>query len=271
MSDEDLSGLIQRAQRGERSALEALIAQMAPAIRRFGLRMCKNDADADDVLQETLVQLVEALPSFEARSSLATWVFTLTRTACSRRRRGLKNQSHDSDELLKDRADMHATPEMQAASKQLAQALSKALDALSEEYREVLQLRDIEGLSAPEAAQVVGISVDALKSRLHRARESLRAELKPVLEPHVPRIETNCPDIVALWHHKLEGDLTQTDCAAMERHMEHCSSCKVACDALRQALVACQAVRSEVVPLNVHRRIQEALSASVAANLHASS
>ena len=124
----------------------------------------------------------------------------------------------------------------------------------------------MEGLSAPEAASALGISVDALKSRLHRAREALRLALRPLLEPELERAAGGCPDVVALWSKKLEGDLSQGDCSAMEKHLASCPSCGAACNALKQALLACQRIRTSEVPEEIQLRVKSAVRAWAAQN-----
>lgn len=260
----DPSELLARARRGDKEALEALLTSVAPAIHRFGLRMCKNVHDAEDVLQDTLLNVAKHLSDFEGRSSLSSWIFSLTRSACAKKRRGLKNRPPVSDEQLSERPDPGPNPEVRAADQELAFALSGALDRLSDDQREVLLLRDVEGLSAPEAASSLGISVQAVKSRLHRAREALRAALRPILEPSALPSASSCPDVMALWSQKLEGDLSQTDCAAMEQHLLTCPACGAACDALKRALNACQRARTEDVPPEVQARVKAALQAFTA-------
>lgn len=246
--------LVERARNGDAEALEEVLSRVAPSIQRFGLRMCKNPTDADDVLQDTLLAIATHLPEFEGRSSLTSWVFTLVRSACTRRRRGAKNQPHlDADAI--ERADMAPTPEESASDRELARALDRALASLSDEHREVILLRDVEGLDAKEAADAIGISVDALKSRLHRARAALRSALAPQERPR-----EGCPDIVAAWSKKLEGDLDAHDCAAMEKHIETCATCASACDALKNALLACRRSSSVVRP-EVQARVKAAVRA----------
>jgi RNA polymerase sigma-70 factor (ECF subfamily) len=253
--------VLARAKAGDREALEAVLADVAPSVHRFAQRMCRNVHDAEDVLQDTLINVAKHLGEFEGRSSLSSWVFALTRSACTRKRRGLKNQPPLGDEGIAETHDQAPSPEARAADQELANALSTALDGLSDDHREVILLRDVEGLSAPEAAGVLGVSVDALKSRLHRAREALRAALRPLLEPQVVRGVGTCPDVVALWSKKLEGDLRQADCSAMEKHIAECAACSSACDALKQALLACQRVRAEAVPAAVQARVRAAIRA----------
>lgn len=254
-----MESVIDRARAGDRTALEALLTSLAPAIHRFSLRMCRNAPDADDVLQDTLLSVATHLGEFEGRASFSSWVFALTRSACSRRRRGLKNRTHDDDTALEHRDDGQPSPEARAADHELGEALSAALDRLSDEHREVILLRDIEGLSAAEAASVLDISVDALKSRLHRAREALRGALRPLLEPSLPAATAGCPDVVAMWSRKLEGDLSQADCASMEKHISTCAACGSACSALKRALGACRRVGEGPIPSEVQDRVRAAV------------
>jgi RNA polymerase sigma-70 factor, ECF subfamily len=262
-SHHDLPELVARARKGDREALESVLASLAPSIHRFGLRMCKNVHDADDVLQDTLIAVANHLGEFEGRSSLSSWAFALTRSACSRKRRGLKNRPTEGDGAIAAMADHAPTPEARASDHELALALSAALDGLSDDHCEVILLRDIEGLSAPEAALALGIGIDALKSRLHRAREALRTALRPRLEPSTDRstagAPVTCPDVAHLWSKKLEGDLSPTDCSAMEKHIVTCGACGAACDALKRALLACQNVRTETVPPEVQARVRAAM------------
>ncbi|MCL2778654.1 MAG: sigma-70 family RNA polymerase sigma factor [Polyangiaceae bacterium] len=258
----DLSDVIARAKSGDRQALETVLASVAPAIHRFSMRMCRNVHDAEDVVQDTLLNIARHIGDFEGRSSLSSWVFAITRSACARKRRGLKNQPSVDDTHLVHTQDLAPSPEARASDQELASSLSTALNALVDDYREVILLRDVEGLSAPEAASVLGISVDALKSRLHRAREALRTALRPLLEPRIDRSgPTSCPDVVALWSKKLEGDLSPADCSSMEKHLASCASCGSACGALKSALFACQRIRTEQVPPAIQARVKAAMRA----------
>ncbi len=254
-----LDPLVTRIREGDTKAMEELLAKVAPAVARFGRRMCKNSADAEDVLQDTLLNIATHLGEFEGRSSLNSWVFALTRSACTRHRRGLKNKPHVNEDDIAEPASHEASPEDRAADHELADALTRALDALSEEHREVVLLRDVEGLTAPDAASALGISVEALKSRLHRARAALKAELAPLLETDAARPSSGCPEVVALWSSKLEGDLSANDCATMEKHILTCSACARACDALKTALSACRSSGTAPVRPEVQRLVKAAV------------
>ncbi len=252
--------LIERARAGDANAMEALITEVTPSVERFARRLCPG-SDVDDVLQETLISLVSNLGRFEGRSALRSWVFAITRSACSRQHRGLKNRPHDGDDAVAEMADAAPDPEQRVADDELTRSLTAALDSLSPEHREVILLRDMEGLTAPEAAASIGLTVDALKSRLHRARAALRDALRPTLEGSAPPPSVRCPDVIALWSKRLEGDLAPDDCAAMEKHMEGCVSCGSACEALKRTLWACQSTRAPKVTPEMRAQIKRAMEA----------
>lgn len=229
--------------------MEHILSTLAPSIRRFALRMCKNEADADDVLQDALMSVATHLDQFEARSSMPSWAFALTRSACMRRRRGKKNQPAESAEVLGGHAAEEPGPEDHAVSTEMRALVARALDGLPDDYREVLLLRDAEGLTAGEAAVALGISVDALKSRLHRARAALRDALRPVLEADAPLPSRACPDVVRALSRKLEDELDADTCAEMEAHVSGCPACARTCDAVKDALRACRtSARAELTP-----------------------
>jgi RNA polymerase sigma-70 factor (ECF subfamily) len=257
MDDETIA----RARRGEAEAMEALLTEVTPSVERFVRRMCPG-SDADDVLQETLLSVLTHLDRFEGRSALTSWVFALTRSACSRRHRGQKNAPHDGDDVVAAMPDVAPDPESRAADTELSGALARALASLSAEHREVILLRDVEGMTAPEAADSLGVSVDALKSRLHRARAALREALRPTLEEAAPPASARCPDVLALWSKRLEGDLSSADCAAMERHLEGCASCGTACEALKRTLWTCQQQAQPVVSEATRAAIRRAVEAA---------
>lgn len=251
--------LVRLAQSGDPAALEKLLASVAPKIQRFGVRMCKDRTDSEDVLQDTLMTILQHLREFEGRSSFTSWVFSLTRSACTRRRRGLKNQSGVELDESHGVTEERPSPEQGAESRQMSLILAQALERLPDDYREAILLRDVESLTAPEAAETLGISVDALKSRLHRARQALREALRPVLEPKAAPAASSCPDIMLLWSRKLEGELDALDCAEMERHLAHCPACESACASLKTALGACRREAERDVPPEIQAEVRSAV------------
>jgi len=252
--------LVARARAGDRTAMEDLLTSIAPSIRRFAGRMCRNDADADDVLQDALLSIATHLDGFQGRSSLPSWAFTIARTACSRRRRGKKNAPAEGEAALVAQGADQPDPEEQTASHETGAIVARALDGLPDDYREVLLLRDAEGLTAPEAALALGVTVDALKSRLHRARAALRDALGQVLEMGMPPASPACPDVVRALSRKLEDDLDATACAEMEKHVQGCTSCASTCDAMKDALRACRSSPSAELTPEVRERIRTTIT-----------
>jgi RNA polymerase sigma-70 factor (ECF subfamily) len=167
--------LLTAARSGDARALAELIEQHRHGVYRYGLQVCRTTEDAEDAVQETLWAATRAIRAFRgSASSIVSWMFTIVRRECLRlidgRRRGTAALSGSEDEF----PDALPDPEDSVAMRRRTELLADALGALEPAYREVVLLRDIEELSAPEAAARLGISVDALKSRLHRARVTLR-------------------------------------------------------------------------------------------------
>ncbi len=189
--------LLERAQRGDGEAMETLLREIAPSAKKFGQQLCRHEADAMDVMQDTLLAVASHLADFEQRAALSSWVYTLARSACNRRRRGLKNQQHLPESAAPERSDDEATPEEKLEAAQVGRAIGRALCGLPDAQREVIVLRDLLGLSAAEAAARLGLSESALKSRLHRARSALRTAFE-ALTPADMEGEWDCAPLPSI-------------------------------------------------------------------------
>ena len=257
-SDEEL---IAAARDGDRAAIATLLARHEQQIYRFGLQMCGHPEDAKEVLQETMLAMARNLPDFRGQASIATWLYTIARSFCIKQRRLHKGEpaTHDSIDAALNAATDRDSPEAEAAGHEVKRALDDAIATLAPEYREVLVLRDAEGLTAAEVAQVLGITVDAVKSRLHRARLAVRARVAPLLVPEAPAPSAKCPDVAALLSRHLEGDITADACATMEDHLRDCAACRAACDSLRDVLARCRRAGDESVPPAVQSSVRVAL------------
>jgi len=252
--------LIARARGGDRMAMEQLLSSVAPSIKRFANRMCRHEADAEDVLQDTLLSIATNLGDFQGRSALPSWTFAITRSACARKRRGKKNAPTEADARLEDHPAEEPGPGDRAEARELGSLVERALDGLPEEHREVLLLRDAEGLSGAEAAAALGISLEALKSRLHRARAALREALRPILERDDAARSADCPDVVRALSEKLEGDLDAKVCEQMEEHVRGCDACGRTCDVLHDALAACRASPTSSLTPELESRVRRAVT-----------
>lgn len=264
--DLDDEELLAAARSGDRAALEALISRYQSLVYRFSIRMCGDAEDASDVLQETSLAMARSIEDFRADSSLSTWLYTIARRFCLRKRRRSKfapTREESLERLSGERLELlHARthdPEEELARKQLGTALADAIASLEPSQREVLVLRDMEGLPASEVAQVLGLSVGAVKSRLHRARLAVRSELAPVLGPAGAEAGDRCPDVLNLFSRHLEGDLGRDACTAMEAHLHQCARCRGACASLKRALALCRQAPVPEVPNAVRQSVQNAL------------
>jgi RNA polymerase sigma-70 factor (ECF subfamily) len=174
MHTANADSLLARAKDGDVLALNRLIAAHRHGVYRYGLHVCRTTEDAEDAVQETLWAATRAIRTFRGTATaVASWLFTIVKRECLRL---IERRRHSPDDL-DDHEEVHSDaqqPEDALAQRRRSARLADALAALEPQYREVILLRDIEELSAPEAAEQLGISVDALKSRLHRARVSLR-------------------------------------------------------------------------------------------------
>lgn len=258
--------LLDAARAGDRKALSALLSRYEGPIYRFGTSLCRDPEKAKDVLQATLLAMARGLPTYRGDASLSTWLFTIARSFCIKQQRTRKHApalvslDAEDDAATPELSDRAPLPDEALARRRMADAVQRAIAALPEDQREVLVLRDVEGLAASEVAEVLGLSVPAVKSRLHRARLAARVALAPLVAPpeDTPAPAT-CPDLVAAFSQHLEGDLEPNACAAMERHLADCPRCQGACDALKQTLFLCRTAPRAEVPPALRDAVQVAL------------
>jgi RNA polymerase sigma-70 factor (ECF subfamily) len=125
----------------------------------------------------------------------------------------------------------------------------------------VLVLRDVEGLSAPEVANILGLSVDAVKSRLHRARVAVRQALAPVFgtASDEQSRDSMCPDVLMFFSQHLEGDIDPSICATLEGHLARCGRCRGTCESLKRTLAVCRQLPTPEVPASVAAAIRAAI------------
>ncbi len=260
------SRLLEAARGGDARSLETLLERHQAQVYRFGMRMCRDPEDARDVLQDTLLAMARNVRDFRGASSISTWLYTIARSFCIKKRRRSKfaparERSLDTDAApdAARLADPALGAEETLAGKEVRQALERGIRALEPIYREVLLLRDVEGLTAAEVAEVLGVSVSAVKSRLHRARLSVRAHVAPLLgvpsEPAAAASRT-CPDVLSLFSRHLENEISAEVCADMERHVEACARCRGACESLKRTLALC---RAEGPPARVPAAVQDSV------------
>lgn len=186
----DESVLLEGLRAGEEGSFRALIEAYGGRLLALTRRFLEEE-EARDALQETFLSAFKALPKFDGRSRLYTWLYRIAVNACLMRRRTKSRRGEESMEDLtpvfdatghrvgQDTAWME--PEVAAQRSEMREVVRDAIASLPDTHREVLMLRDIEGMDTAETAAVLGISTGAVKVRLHRARIALRTLLDPYL------------------------------------------------------------------------------------------
>jgi RNA polymerase sigma-70 factor (ECF subfamily) len=184
--------LVERLRRGEDEAFEHLVRRDGARLLAVARRFLRQEEDARDAVQEAFFSAFRAMRRFEEGSSLSTWLHRIVINACLMKLRTRRRKEEESidDFLPRFREDghqvNHPTPawdssaEELMARRQTAVLVREAIDRLPEGYRSILMLRDIEELSTDETARMLGVTVNAVKIRVHRARQALRG----LLEPH---------------------------------------------------------------------------------------
>ncbi|WGR73794.1 MULTISPECIES: sigma-70 family RNA polymerase sigma factor [unclassified Bradyrhizobium] len=162
--------LVEAACRGDTAAVERLLVICQPDLRRFARRACSTGEDAEDAVQIALWQLYRKIGALRTAATFASWLFKIVERECYRLFRA-RTKIQTIDESLDNVAIQDPFPV------ELRNDLVAAIAQLPEPYRKILILRDIDELTAPEAAEQLGISVEAAKSRLHRARMMVRESL----------------------------------------------------------------------------------------------
>jgi RNA polymerase sigma-70 factor (ECF subfamily) len=263
----DDHALLEAARSGDKTALETFIERHQARVLRFGMKMCRDTEDARDVAQETLLAAARGVSQFREASSPSTWLYTIARSFCIKKRRRSKFAPAavvplDGENLQAAETvpDPGRDPEQELRDRQLGAALDAAISALDPKYREILVLRDVEGLTAAEVAEVTGLGVEAVKSRLHRARIQVRERLAPLLG-RVPAPVAGCPDVLSLLSRHLEDEIDPATCAEMERHLAACPRCASACDSLKRMLSACRSSTAPAVPSDLQHSVRAGIRA----------
>lgn len=258
-SDADL---VAAARDGDRAAVDELLARYEPNIYRFGLRMCGDEDAAREVLQETLLAAFRYLPGFRGDATLSTWLYQIARSFCIKERRGQRPIRSLDESGASDVVDPGPQPDARTHAREIGEALSRAIGALPAEQREALVLRDVEGLSAEQAAEVMGIEVGALKSRLHRARMALRTELAGTLGASADT--EPCPELAHELTAYVGAEIDQATCVQIEKHLATCARCAGACEALKRTVSLCRRLPGDAVPARVRTAVRDAIMAAIA-------
>ncbi len=187
--------LVQRAQQGDNRAFEMLVIKYQRRIERLIARMVRDVDLVQDIAQESFIRAYRALPQFRGDSAFYTWLYRIAVNTAKKALGDLKRDplvtesalagaNDDDDETYRGERELSdgATPESLLASKEIAETVNAAIEALSEDLRQAITLREIEGLSYEEIADVMNCPIGTVRSRIFRAREAIATRLRPLLD-----------------------------------------------------------------------------------------
>jgi len=249
----EIEKAVELLQRGDDAGLEQALALLQNTVFSFSMRVCGQREDAEDTMQEVLVKSVSYLPKFDSPKALVVWLYKVAKNRCLMSRRRSKfapKEELSLDELMPDRKELEnlagaesINPEAFAIRSQEARRLREAIQKLPPPYRIVLVMRDMEGLTDEEVAEVTGLRPGTVRVRLHRARLFVRKELMKswkvrggvatLSKPSSARLHTplaprspRCKAMFAELSDYLDEQLDDSMCEELEKHLDGCEPCK---------------------------------------------
>jgi RNA polymerase sigma-70 factor (ECF subfamily) len=246
-------------------SLEQALELLQGTVFSFSMKVCGQREDAEDTMQEVLVKSIPHLPNFDNPRALLVWLYRVAKNRCLMSRRRSKfasKQDLSLDQLMPDKLELEllskegpASPEAQAIRNQQARRLRDAVQKLPPQYRIILVLRDMEGLTDDEVAEITGLKPGNVRVRLHRARLFVRKELaqldganrfaaktaararkKPAAAAaQLPR-PASCKAMFAELSNYLDEQLDDSMCERLEQHMQGCEPCQAFLATLQSAI-----------------------------------
>jgi len=191
MSDREIDQLlVDKAKQGDKHAYEILVLKYQRKLARLLSRFIRDSAEVEDVMQEAFIKAYRALPSFRGESAFYTWLYriginTAKNYLVASNRRAPTSTEYDTAEAegFAEADLLHDvnTPENLMATRQIGETVNRTIDALPEELRTAITLREIEGLSYEEIADIMQCPIGTVRSRIFRAREAIAEQLRPLL------------------------------------------------------------------------------------------
>jgi RNA polymerase sigma-70 factor (ECF subfamily) len=191
MSDREIDRqLVARAQRGDKHAFELLVEKYQRKLARLLSRFIRDPAEVEDVTQEAFIKAYRALPAFRGDSAFYTWLYRIGINTAKNYLRAMGRRAPTSTEVEAEEAEGFEegeqlrdinTPESVLLSKEIAATVNATIEQLPEELRTAIQLREIEGMSYEDIAQVMNCPIGTVRSRIFRAREAIAEQLRPLL------------------------------------------------------------------------------------------
>ena len=191
MSDREVDQqLVERAQRGEKHAFELLVSKYQRKLARLLSRFIRDPAEVEDVTQEAFIKAYRALPTFRGESAFYTWLYRIGINTAKNYLVAMGRRAPTTTEIDAEEAESFEdgdqlrdlnTPEDELASRQVAETVNQTLLGLPEELRTAITLREIEGLSYEDIANIMNCPIGTVRSRIFRAREAIATRLRPLL------------------------------------------------------------------------------------------
>ena len=191
MSDREIDRqLVERAQRGDKRAFELLVEKYQRKLARLLSRFIRDPAEVEDVTQEAFIKAYRALPAFRGDSAFYTWLYRIGINTAKNYLMAMGRRAPTSTEIEAEEAEGFEegeqlrdinTPESLLLSNEIAKTVNSTIEALPEELRTAIQLREIEGMSYEDIAQVMNCPIGTVRSRIFRAREAIAEQLRPLL------------------------------------------------------------------------------------------
>lgn len=182
--------LVERAQQGDKHAYELLVAKYQRKLGRLLSRFIRDQAEIEDVTQEAFIKAYRALPSFRGESAFYTWLYRIGINTAKNYLVALGRRAPTSTEILSEDAEGYeegellrdnSTPETELMTKQIAMTVNAAMESLPEELRTAITLREIDGMSYEDIANIMNCPIGTVRSRIFRARETIAEKLRPLL------------------------------------------------------------------------------------------
>ncbi|MGE5450965.1 MAG: RNA polymerase sigma factor RpoE [Acidobacteriota bacterium] len=188
------AALVERVQRGDQRAFEMLVVKYQRRIERLIARMVRDADLVEDIAQETFIRAYRALPNFRGESAFYTWLYRIGVNTAKKALLGLKRDplvtqtalasmdDEDDSSRVENELTDGETPESLLASRQIAETVNQAIEDLSDDLRQAITLREIEGLSYEEISELMSCPIGTVRSRIFRAREAIASRLRPLLD-----------------------------------------------------------------------------------------
>jgi len=183
--------LVERAQRGDKKAFELLVLKYQRKLARLLSRFVRDPAEVEDVTQEAFIKAYRALPAFRGDSAFYTWLYRIGINTAKNYLMAMGRRAPTSTEVEAEEAEGFEegeqlrdinTPESVLLSNEIAETVNRTIEALPEELRKAIQMREIEGMSYEDIAQAMDCPIGTVRSRIFRAREAIAERLRPLLD-----------------------------------------------------------------------------------------